>query len=66
MEAELTRDESLAYYKEMVDVREMEMAARDLYQKKLIRGFLHLFVGQVRVGGAFSSPTHTCVFRLLV
>lgn len=44
----MTRDESLAYYREMVEVREMEMAARDLYQKKIIRGFLHLFVGQVR------------------
>jgi TPP-dependent pyruvate/acetoin dehydrogenase alpha subunit len=33
----------------MVLVREMEMAARDLYQKKSIRGFLHLFVGQVHM-----------------
>ena len=51
MEVDLTREESLAYYKQMVEVREMEMAARDLYLAKNIRGFLHVFVGQVCICG---------------
>ena len=63
LESVLTREQFLAYYKEMVEVREMEMAARDLYLKKIIRGFLHVFVGQVSCkiakhcqGGGGSSP----------
>ncbi len=28
--------------------REMELVARDLYSQKSIRGFLHVYVGQVR------------------
>lgn len=59
LEVVLTREQSLAYYKEMVEVREMEMAARDLYQKKIIRGFLHLFVGQVS-GGIITQMFNCC------
>ena len=54
-EVTLTRDDLLGYYYDMNVVREMEETARDLYQnsdpqskKKYIRGFLHLYVGQVR------------------
>ena len=46
-EAELTRDDVLSFYRQMNAIREMELAARELYQTKKIRGFLHLFVGQV-------------------
>jgi len=48
---ELTRQQCLDYYRQMVQVREMEMAAREMYGNKNIRGFLHLYVGQVRAGG---------------
>lgn len=46
-EVELTREDVLAFYRQMNAIREMELAARELYQSKKIRGFLHLFVGQV-------------------
>lgn len=46
-EAELSRDDVLKYFRQMVLIREMELSARELYQQKKIRGFLHLFVGQV-------------------
>ena len=44
---ELSRDDILKFYRQMVVIREMELHARELYQQKKIRGFLHLFVGQV-------------------
>ena len=37
----------LNFCRQMNVIREMELAARELYQSKKIRGFLHLFVGQV-------------------
>ena len=46
-EVELTREDVLSFYRQMNAIREMELAARELYQAKKIRGFLHLFVGQV-------------------
>lgn len=61
LEATLTREEGLAYFKEMMNIREMELAARDLYQKKIIRGFLHLFVGQVSVVDIYNACVHTDV-----
>ncbi len=48
LETELTRDDCLHFYREMTLSREMELVARDLYQQKIIRGFLHVYVGQVR------------------
>lgn len=61
----LTRDDVLSYYYDMNVIREMEETAKDLYQqtdpnkKKYIRGFLHLYAGQVRsfVGALSHAPS---------
>jgi pyruvate dehydrogenase E1 component alpha subunit len=43
------REELLGFYREMSLIRKMEVAANTLYTGKdrLIRGFLHLYNGQV-------------------
>ena len=46
---ELSRDDLLHFYREMLLIREMESRARELYQEKKIRGFLHLYIGQVSI-----------------
>jgi len=48
-EVELSRNDVLQFYREMNIIREMENSARTLYQEKKIRGFLHVYIGQVRV-----------------
>lgn len=42
----LTRQDALTYYREMVTIRRMEQEASKLYKEKVIRGFCHLYSGQ--------------------
>lgn len=43
----LTRDDALALYEKMHTIRRMETAAGNMYKEKIIRGFCHLYSGQV-------------------
>jgi len=45
--APVTRDEGLHYYREMMTIRRFEQEASKLYKEKVIRGFCHLYSGQV-------------------
>uniref|UniRef100_A0A3B4A0F9 Dehydrogenase E1 component domain-containing protein n=1 Tax=Periophthalmus magnuspinnatus TaxID=409849 RepID=A0A3B4A0F9_9GOBI len=45
----LTRDQGLGFYRCMQTIRRMELKADQLYKQKIIRGFCHLYDGQVAI-----------------
>ncbi|XP_030563048.1 pyruvate dehydrogenase E1 component subunit alpha, mitochondrial [Drosophila novamexicana] len=45
-DVELSREDALKMYKQMVEVRRIEVASGNLYKSKHVRGFCHLYIGQ--------------------
>ena len=43
----LSKEDAVKYYTQMKTIRTMETAAGNLYKEKAIRGFCHLYSGQV-------------------
>lgn len=48
-ETTLTKEDALQMLKQMQSIRRMETVAGNLYKEKLIRGFCHLYSGQVGI-----------------
>lgn len=44
----LNRDDALKFYTQLQTIRRIEAAAGNLYKEKIVRGFCHLYSGQVR------------------
>lgn len=43
----VTKEDAIDLYKKMQTIRRIETAAGNLYKEKIIRGFCHLYSGQV-------------------
>jgi pyruvate dehydrogenase E1 component alpha subunit len=50
-----SRDELMNFFKEMSVMRRVELACQQLYQSKLIRGFLHLYNGQEAIVAGYEA-----------
>ncbi|XP_034488897.1 pyruvate dehydrogenase E1 component subunit alpha, mitochondrial [Drosophila innubila] len=49
MDVELSREDALKMYRQMVEVRRLEVVSGNMYKSKQIRGFCHLYIGQEAV-----------------
>ncbi|GAA5858225.1 hypothetical protein JCM8547_005697 [Rhodosporidiobolus lusitaniae] len=59
LEMEVPKEQLVQIYKEMVEMRRMEMAADQLYKAKMIRGFCHLAIGQEAVSVGMHNAIKT-------
>lgn len=62
----VTKDEAIELYKKLHTIRRMETAAGNLYKEKIVRGFCHLYSGQVRVILYFFNFNYNNYFLLLI
>lgn len=51
----VTRDDAIELFKQLHTIRRIETAAGNLYKEKIVRGFCHLYSGQVRIINYISS-----------
>lgn len=50
----VTKEEALDLYRKLHTIRRMETAAGNLYKEKIVRGFCHLYSGQVNIEISFA------------
>lgn len=43
----VTKEDALTYFRQMNSIRRLETSAGNLYKEKIVRGFCHLYSGQV-------------------
>lgn len=55
---ELAERELIKFYRQMVQIREFEERAAEMYARGKIRGFLHLYVGEEAVGVGAIAALH--------
>lgn len=57
----VSREDALDIYKKLHTIRRIETAAGNLYKEKIVRGFCHLYSGQVSF---LSINSHTLVEKM--